>query len=98
MQPLEFTRIHANKRRRRAAHAPAAPDLETILIESIERVNARAARREADARREQDELIRLLRWSIKLVEISKNRAVMQQPAAALAEAIGEDIDDADEYR
>lgn len=102
--PLEFNplRIHNNtkrSRRRSAAQSPAAPDLETILIERIDAVNARAARREADARREQEELIRLLRWSLRLVEVSKARAVaqQQQPAAVLAEALGEDADDAD-YR
>lgn len=102
--PLEFNplRIHSStKRSRRRTPAQTAPndDLETILIERIDAVNARAARREADARREQDELLRLLRWSIKLLEVSRNRAVAhtQQPAAVLAEAIGEDADDAD-YR
>lgn len=103
--PIELNdarlRIHTSvkrSRRRGSAHTPASPDLETILIEAIERVNARAARREADARREQDELIRLLRWSIKMVEASKARSAVIQSAPQAAAMLADEVDDADEYR
>lgn len=77
MSLLEFdprlqTRVRRN--RRRAAPEVKAPDLVDLLTLSIEDVNARAARRIPEAGREQDELISLLRWSIRLVEISKARA------------------------
>ena len=98
MQPFEILNPRLKRSRRRSAAQTPAADLETILIESIERVNARAARREADARREQEELIRLLRWSIKMVEASKARSAVIQSAPQAAAMLADEVDDTEEYR
>ena len=72
------------RRSRRRVEAEQ-PTLFDSLAEAIDTVNSRAARRLPDAEHEQDRLIDLLRWSIRMVEISKARH-----AAAPAEPEVED--------
>lgn len=98
--PFEISRLNSASKRSRRRSQPETPakDLETILIEKIDEVNYRAARREANARREQDELIRLLRWSIRMVEVAKTRGAAVQSAPQAAALLAGEMDDADEYR
>jgi hypothetical protein len=67
---LEF-KPKARRSRRRAE--PEQLTLFDVLAEAIDTVNSRAARRLPDASHEQDRLIDLLKWSIRMVEISKAR-------------------------
>jgi hypothetical protein len=72
MALLEFK--PQSRKRRRRGEEPQQMTLFDALAEAIETVNSRAARRLPDAEVEQQRLIDLLQWSIKMVEISKARA------------------------
>ena len=82
MTLVQFNRLTKRPAGRRRRSAETAPDLVQLLTESIEAVNARAARREAGARGEQDSLIMLLTWSIRLIEVSRARNGQLAPQIA----------------
>lgn len=94
MTLVQFNRITKRPAGRRRRTAETAPDLVQLLTESIETVNARAARREAGARGEQDSLIMLLTWSIRLIEVSRARNGQAQLAADMTEHMEDEYGDA----